>query len=252
MSTELLEGAVDLHVHSSPDVRPRYADSWASAEMAAAAGMAGIALKNHQYGTAPVVRIVQPRVPGVRLFSYLVLNTPVGGLNLAAVRVALDLGVDIVSLPTIESSHHLASSGRDPARGIAVSRDGELLPEARAIIEEVVARDRVLATGHSAAEDSLLAVRYAHRLGATRLLVTHATSWRISMPVAMQVEAARLGAMIEHAYESTTEQMEHPVAISEIAEQVAAVGPEHCVLTTDFARPTTRRSSPAWPRSPRS
>ena len=49
---ELLKGAYDLHVHSSPSVFPRELDGFQLIREADAAGMAGVMLKSHYESTA--------------------------------------------------------------------------------------------------------------------------------------------------------------------------------------------------------
>lgn len=235
-----LTGAIDLHVHASPDLRPRFADALTCAEIARDAGMRGIALKNHHYSTAPLAQLVMKVVPDIDVFSYIVLNRPVGGINLAAVQAALGLGASIVSFPTMDSDHHLRVVGAGGDAGIHLSANGDLLPECKAVIEATIAADRAIATGHASPEDSLRIVRYARSRGARRLLVTHASSFLIAMSVEMQRVAAAMGALIEHAFVATHSVMEEHVTIEHIATQIRSLGPQHCVLTTDFGQLATR------------
>lgn len=198
--------------------------------------MAGFALKNHQFCTAPVVQVLQPRFPNLRLLSYLVMNNVAGGLGEDTVRLALALGVDIVSFPTIDAVHHLVSRGKSPDAGVRISEESRLTAEARRVIELVADADRVIATGHSSPTESLLIIRHAASVGARRILFTHVTSGRISAPVELQREAAALGAVIEHAYESTRAHVDMPTQVATIADQIRAVGSRHCILTTDFGQ----------------
>src|SRR6186997_2600982 len=89
---DYLEGAVDVHVHSSPDVDPRRYDDLDLAREAARAGFGAILIKSHQNSTVERAYLVAKVVPGIRVFGGLVLNETVGGLNPAAVRLALALG----------------------------------------------------------------------------------------------------------------------------------------------------------------
>ncbi|UCF57691.1 MAG: hypothetical protein JSW15_04305, partial [Deltaproteobacteria bacterium] len=48
---ELLEGGIDLHVHTSPDVFPRKLNDLEAAAHAKEAGLSGVVLKNHFFPT---------------------------------------------------------------------------------------------------------------------------------------------------------------------------------------------------------
>ncbi|MGA1076182.1 MAG: DUF6282 family protein [Ilumatobacteraceae bacterium] len=83
--TDLLHGVIDIHLHSSPDVRPRSIDDLAAARAAVAQGMAGVVLKNHHAPTADRATVARLAVPGAPVFGGVVLNEGVGGLNPDAV-----------------------------------------------------------------------------------------------------------------------------------------------------------------------
>src|SRR5438445_11790497 len=64
----LLAGAIDIHVHSSPDDRERSVDALEAAIMARAHGMRAIVLKNHYDSTVGLVYLVRKQVPGLEIF----------------------------------------------------------------------------------------------------------------------------------------------------------------------------------------
>ena len=68
-SERLLAGAIDIHVHSLPDDRPRSIDAIDVAKQAKSRGMRGIVLKNHYESTAGVAYLVRTLVPGVEVFG---------------------------------------------------------------------------------------------------------------------------------------------------------------------------------------
>src|SRR5690606_10412766 len=87
---------------------------------------------------------------------------------------------------------------------VAVSRNGELLPEAKAVIAAIATakvRDSdiqlALATGHVSPAEALMVIREAKRQGIRRIMVTHAIGHPIDMTLAQMQEAVRLGAKIE-------------------------------------------------------
>ena len=82
----VLAGAIDIHVHSTPDDRERSVDALDAAILARANGMRAIVLKNHYDPTAGLVYMVRKQVAGLEVFGGVDLNLPVGGMNPAAVE----------------------------------------------------------------------------------------------------------------------------------------------------------------------
>lgn len=105
---ELLKGAYDLHVHSSPSVFPRELDGFQLIREADAAGMAGVMLKSHYESTALRAELIN-RYSGCKAKAYggLCLNCPAGGLNVYAVKNALRAGAKIVWMPTRDAKNSL-------------------------------------------------------------------------------------------------------------------------------------------------
>jgi hypothetical protein len=242
-----LQGAFDMHVHCAPDVVPRAQSFVELAQHARDAGMAGIGLKDHTTSTIGRCYALNQLFPqGPRFFSSLVLNPPVGGLNPAAVEAALAAGVDIVYFPTYSAEHHIATLGSHttpvphPRRGVqslCVLAAGELVDEARHIVDLIVEHDAVMATGHLSPQESIALLQYANRRGARRTLVTHASEIVPGMTTDMQQQAVALGAKIEHCFLAATSCCPATTPLTEIARQIRAVGVAHVILSSDFGQP---------------
>ena len=166
-----LAGAADLHCHFGPDPhRARSVDAFEAAREAAAAGHRAIVLKSHDSPTASLAWAVHAtsatRSP---VFGGICCDREVGGVNPAAVEVALDLGARIVWLPTLSSrqdfENGVAAQLGIPGPGIVViDDDGELLPETKEVLALVREHDAILATGHvSAAEHYAVTKAIARR-----------------------------------------------------------------------------------------
>ena len=129
---ELLKGAYDLHVHSSPSVFPRELDGFQLIREADAAGMAGVMLKSHYESTALRAELIN-RYSGCKAKAYggLCLNCPAGGLNVYAVKNALRAGAKIVWMPTRDAKNSLVFGNMEgdffDRRGITIlEQDGTL------------------------------------------------------------------------------------------------------------------------------
>ena len=74
-------GAIDVHVHSFPDDRPRSIHAIDVAKLAKSRGMRAIVLKNHYDSTAGTAYLVRQVVPDFEVFGGIALNLTVGGIN---------------------------------------------------------------------------------------------------------------------------------------------------------------------------
>src|SRR5262245_64454209 len=138
-----------MHCHHGPDPhRARSVDAAEAVAEAAALGMAGVVLKSHAYPTGPIAILMQKTVRDLRVFGGICCDFEVGGLNPAAVEVALRTGARVVWMPTFSSvvdrrKLHL------PGPGIRLlDDDGRLLPAVEEILGLVREHEAVVATGH--------------------------------------------------------------------------------------------------------
>jgi hypothetical protein len=233
----LLEGSIDVHVHSFPDVRPRSIDAIEVAKLALARKQRAIVLKNHYDSTAGIAYLVRKIVPGIDVFGGVALNLTVGGINAAAVEnmAAISGGWGrIVWMPTFDAENQVRTS-KENRPFVPVTRNGELLPEVKDVIAVIAKRDLVLATGHSAPRESLLILREAKRQGVQRLIVTHAMNTPVSMSLAEMQEAASLGAFIEFVGGSLTA-ADAESRLNRYADAIRQIGPEFCILSSDLGQ----------------
>src|SRR4051794_14136364 len=175
-----LTGAADLHCHFGPDPhRERSVDAFEAGTEAAAAGHRAIVLKSHDSPTASLAWAVQRAVgDDVSVFGGICCDREVGGVNPAAVEVALGLGARVVWLPTLSSrqdvENGIAAMLGIPGPGLVVTdADDALLPETCEVLALVREHDAVLATGHVSAAEHYAVVKEFARDG--KVLLTPAT-----------------------------------------------------------------------------
>jgi hypothetical protein len=232
-----LKGAIDVHVHSLPDDRPRSIDAIDAARQARDRGMRAIVLKNHYESTAGLVHLVRTVVPGIEVFGGIDLNLTVGGINPVAVehmtRVTGGWG-RIVWMPTFDAENQVRFSKEDRPF-VSVSRNGALIPEVRQVVALVAKHNLILATGHSSPEEGLMLLREARRQGVQRMLVTHAINPPIVMTVAQMQEAAQLGAFIEFVG-STPASPDASERYDRFGAAIRQVGPEFVILSSDLGQ----------------
>lgn len=244
-----LSGAADLHCHFGPDPhRPRSVDAVTAARDAASAGHRALVLKSHDTPTATLAWAVAQQVDGVVVYGGICCDREVGGVNPAAVEVALRLGARLVWLPTLSSRQDVvngvAAQLGIPGPGLTViDDDGALTADTLEVLALVREHGAVLATGHVSAAEHYAVVREFAARGS--VLVTHATEELAGprLSAAQCAELAGLGAWIELCAMTCI----GALATKGVAEMVAtirAVGVDRVTLATDFGQAVNPRPAP--------
>jgi len=237
-----LAGVIDIHAHTAPDSTARSIDAIDLARLAQSRGMRAIVFKNHYEPTAADAYYIHKAVPGILAFGGIDLNLSVGGMNPVAVeKMATTTGHlgQFVWMSTYDS-HAAVLAEKTPAGQarpfVSVSRDGELLPETKAVIAMIMKYNLVMATGHNSAEEDLMLLRESRRQGVTRMVVTHAMLAPIHMSIPQMQEAASQGAYIEFVYNGLVGGSPQ-FTFADYTKAIRAVGPEHCILSSDMGQP---------------
>ncbi len=239
--------AFDLHVHVGPEVIPRKY-TVASLAQTETGKLKGCALKNHFYPTAALLPSEQD---DFELFGSVVLNNAVGGMNPEAVFAASLVAPKplIVWFPTINSEQFLKTNkyeiapewvedkslrlkSADETRAVRVTADGKLLPETKQVIEMIAQVGGVLATGHIAAEESVLVARFARSLSVP-VIITHPIYQHINMNTTQQKKLAELGCFMEQPYSMYSMDK---IPIAKIVQQIKVVGADSVILSSDVGQ----------------
>ena len=101
--SELLHDAIDIHIHTAPDIFERNVTAESAAADAMAAGMGAIVVKSHSTDTAARAETASLAI-GFPVYGGVALNYPVGGINHHAVIETARQGGKIVWMPTIGRS----------------------------------------------------------------------------------------------------------------------------------------------------
>jgi len=236
-SNAILAGAIDIHVHSDPDSRPRSIDALDVAKLARSKGMRGIVLKNHYDPTGGLAYLVRKEVPGLEVFGGIDLNLTVGGINPAAVAHMAEVSGGwgrFVWMPTFDSENQVRYS-KENRPFVRVSRNGELLPEVKEVLRLIAKHGLVLATGHIAPQEALTMLDEARRLGVQQMVVTHAMNDPILMTIPQMQQAAKSGAFIEFVGGSLAG-TDAAARMDRFADAIRKIGPEFCILSSDLGQ----------------
>src|SRR6266481_4871297 len=171
--------------------------------------MRGLVIKDHNEPTAPLAYHLRQVVPGLELYGGFVLNLPNGGANPAGVDfMATQIRGEpgrIVWMTAGDTEKEVRTSKNPNDPFVAVSWNGELLPEVKQIISIIAKHGLVLASGHIAPEEALMVFREAKRQGVQHMIATHAFDLAGKLTAAQMQESAQLGAFIEFDYRNTLE-----------------------------------------------
>lgn len=252
--TELMQGAVDVHIHANPHLFPQNhaLDVIALAVEAKAAGMRAVAIKDVGVPTTGAAYVVSRLGAGIPVYGCYVMNLANGGINPRGVQVALEHGdgAKVVHFPTGDTLNHLRYRQKFYAginlpltedTAITVLRDGSLIPEVREVIALVKERGACLATAHLGAEESRAVVREAKAQGLDRVVVSHARWAMTGLSLDDLREFAGLGCLIEFECSLLMPLMyfvhgEPPGDPRDLVAAMKAIGIEHCFISSDLGQ----------------
>lgn len=236
-----IENAIDLHVHSAPDVYPRSLDDLQVVRAAEAVGMRAILLKSHHTLTADRAQMVEKQV-GIQVRGGLALNLTVGGLNPVAVETALAFGARQIWMPTIHARNCLqtatgemfeAEARKGHAGIVPFDEQGQPVSGLMAILEMIRDAGAILGTGHLAPTESLRLITLAREMQMERMLVTHPLMSFTRFTIEQMRQAADLGAILEFDALSCRDNWPQSMPPSVTAQAIRDIGPARCVLASD-------------------
>lgn len=254
----LLAGAVDLHRHGYPEISLGSGPPLDDAEdlrLCAEAGMHGVVMKSHVWPTVGRTHLLGEQVDDLQVYGSITLNSGSGGLSPAMVELAARQGARVVYLPTWSSANDRTRCGISGVIGSELTRSsladtpelavldahGRLLPELVDCLAVAEHFGMLVYTGHLAAHEALAVAESG--LAAGRLVFSHPESHSIGATPEETVAVADAGACIEITAVGIYPQIARttPAALAEV---VAAVGTDRCVLTSDYffswSPPSTR------------
>jgi hypothetical protein len=232
-----LEGAIDFHCHSAPDVTKRSINSFEVVREAKAAGMRAVVLKNHYVSTAAIAQLAMQEVGGIEVYGGIVLNRAAGGINPEAVRRMVEVEGHrgrVVWCPTYDAENQIrVTKSNQPF--VSVVKDGKPVPAMAEIFQLAAQNDLIFATGHSSPAESLILLDAARKAGVKRLLVTHVLSETTRANIEQMKLMAGLGATLEVVW--LTHLGAKPLPVSVCAEAIKTVGAEHFLMSSDLGQP---------------
>jgi predicted TIM-barrel fold metal-dependent hydrolase len=233
----LLKGSIDMHAHYGPDAfATRKLDAIKGAQLARAAGMRGILLKNHQYCTAPLATTVTQVVPEIVAFGSICLNTEAGGLNPDIVETAAKSGAKIIWMPTTSSTYDYMHNKMRTSGVSILDNRGKLLPLAGKILDIAKRHEMIVATGHLPVNEAFILATAAVNRGISKIVITHALGWKTDSYFTREqlCRLADLGTFIEYCFVTTLPKGR--LSPKEMAASIKTIGAHRCILSTDLGQ----------------
>jgi hypothetical protein len=241
---KLMMGSIDMHMHPGPAAGPCRVDAIEAARQAQQAGMKAIVLKSHSYTAAAIAMMVNQIVPDMRVFGSVCLDYEVGGLNVHALENGAMMGAKVVWMPTFSSANSINMMRAQglPLKGEGISiidEKGKLVPQMEPILSVIKRRDMVLATGHISPRETFALVEEAQRIGIKKIVLTHPTDKEFLeklLTIEELQQLAKMGAFAEFTLVGMLpNEFCHDPA--QIVKTIKAIGPEHCIISTDLGQP---------------
>jgi hypothetical protein len=245
----LLQGAIDIHIHHSPDLYLRIQDPVELALDARNAGMRAICIKRHNLPTAGLAYMAKKVVPEVDIFGSIACNREVGGLNPFAVEAAIKYGIRQLWLPTIDSTNHEVVTGSvgQHGKGLTIrggiseyakkqprlhllDNEGQLLPEVVEIIRQVRDADIILNMGHTSFKEMMAVLEEAKRQQVKRVVCDH--PFFLHLNLNQQLAIVERGAWMNFTAGELLPRWWR-VSIGDFAESIRRVGVHRSVISSD-------------------
>ncbi len=247
----LLVGAIDPHVHSGPSIAPRGVDHLELLQQCSAAGFAAVVTKDHDYSGVMTAALITKHHPELttKIYSSVVLNNVVGGMNPYAIEHTAAMGGKVVWLPTLAAENHLrwektanfvhpaSTQKMRPASAIPIL-DGKktVRDDVKEVLDVIAKNDMVLASGHLHISETWLVFEEAKRRGVQRMTLTHPEEIVGASLNDVQGIAA-MGAFVEHSLCMFIEGSKFKVAGPEdLRKHIEAAGVDQTVMASDLGQ----------------
>lgn len=246
IENDLLEGAIDNHVHAYPDFVYRAQDMIEVAIDASKAKMRALAFKDHWNVSANAAYLAQRHVDHLVEDGTLTHRVEIyggagtcHGMNAEYVRVALQYpNVRMIWFPTFTSYGFWRGAGQPEHPGVRLvdESNGKVLPEVRRIMEMATEKKVGIGLGHTDFAELLPLAKLAKEIGA-RCVLDHPLLELNKLLLDEMKQLADLGVYVGTYCQPMIPSIYQPVADPfETIRVIQEIGPERCVIASDFGQ----------------
>lgn len=247
----ILKDAIDPHVHSGPSIAKRSLDHLELVRQMSEAGFAAVVTKDHDYAGVATAALITAHFPELRtkIFSSIVLNNVVGGMNPYAVEHTAAMGGKIVWMPTLAAENHLrwektanwshpaSTTKMRAAAPVPVVEAGKVRDDVKEVLDVIAKNDMVLASGHIHVSETWLVFEEAQRRGVKRLVFTHPEDI-VGASLNDVKGIAAMGAFVEHSLAMFLGKNNHLEGRTgpDLRRQIDAAGVGSTILCSDLGQ----------------
>jgi Family of unknown function (DUF6282) len=248
----ILKGAIDPHVHSGPSIAPRALDHVELARQMSDAGFVAVVTKDHDYAGVATAALIAKQFPDLRtkVFSGIVLNNVVGGMNVYAVEHTAAMGGKIVWMPTLAAENHLrweksspkfvhpaSTSKMRPVTPVPVlDENRRVRDDVKEVLDVIAKNDMVLASGHLHVSETWIIFEEAQRRGVKRLVFTHPEEI-VNASLNDVKGIAGMGAYVEHSLCMFLDGSKFKTASAEdLGHHIEAAGVDQTIFCSDLGQ----------------
>jgi hypothetical protein len=245
IENELLQGAIDCHIHAYPDFVHRSQDMIQMAIDASRAGMRALAFKDHWNISCNAAYLAQ------RHIDYLVEKGELQhrveiyggagtchGMNVEYIRVALQYpNFKMIWFPTFTSLGFWRGAGHPEKGGVRlVDESGKVLPEVVKIMEMAVEKKVGIGFGHTDFQELKSLAKKAKEIG-LRATLDHPLLELNKLLLEEMKQLADLGIFVGTYCQPMIPSLYQPVADPvETIRTIKEIGPERCIIGSDFGQ----------------
>ena len=240
---DILKGAIDMHVHSSPDISDRSINDFELADLAENKGFKAIVIKNHVSSTAGRVELANIRSEKIKVFGGIALNKAVGGINPEAVEAMHKMSPEygkIVWFPTLDADYYKQKLNHED-EGLTILEDNKISFQTIEVLKIISRENLIMATGHLSPEEIFLIVPEAKNYGVKKILITHAMAIAPGLSINQMSELVKEGVIIELSYLSFlsgegNDDDPTGLTIEEMADAIKQIGAKNFIISSDLGQ----------------
>ncbi len=243
IENDILEGAIDHHIHAYPDFVYRTQDMMEVCVDAAQAKMRAVGFKDHFFNTAGCAYLAQKHIDfmvqkgdlgnSISVYGGIGINFQ---MNVAMVQTALRYpNMKMIWFPTFQSTGYYRALNQKG--GIAmVDKKGRVTPEVEKILELSVEARVGIGLGHTDFQELYPIAKRAKEIGA-RTVLDHPLLELNKLTVEEVKELAALGTYVGAYCQPMIPSLYQPVCDPfETITLIRAVGAERCIIGGDFGQ----------------
>ena len=245
IENELLQGAIDCHIHAYPDFVHRSQNMIEIAIEASKCGMRAVAFKDHWNVSATAAYLTQQHIDSLvergELTNRVEIYGGAGtchGMRPEYIRVALQYpNFKMIWFPTFTSLGFWRGAGQPEKGGVRLVADnGEVLPEVVEIMKMAAEKKVGVGFGHTDFKELLPLAKKAKEIG-LRATLDHPLLELNKLLLDEMKELADLGVYVGTYCQPMIPSLYQPVADPmETIRTIKAIGPERCIIGSDFGQ----------------